>query len=149
AKARADFAKQKLKLTLARKALQERVATAIEGVQSASVAFQTTLDDLKPFAIELGLRVKDGTLTEDKLPAHLTAEALSKRRENLVAAQDKLKTKLTAARKADEVAAKLLSETEKSVVGAEAEATEASRVYAREQQRKELEKKYAGKNTDE
>src|SRR5262245_5484618 len=37
AKARADFAKEKLKLTQTRKALQEKVLSGVEGVQSAAI----------------------------------------------------------------------------------------------------------------
>jgi small-conductance mechanosensitive channel len=48
-----------------------------------------------------------------------------------------------------EATAKLLDEAEKAVSTADAEATEAGKVYAREQQRKETEKKYTGKKPDQ
>jgi small-conductance mechanosensitive channel len=147
ATARVAFAKQKLKLTQTRKTLQEKIVSAIEGVLSAATAFQATLDDLKPFGVEIELRFRDGTMSGER-PALLLPEALAKKRTEVVAEQEKFKTKLTESRKAAEAAAKVLDEAEKAVPGAEAEATEATKVYAREQQRKELEKKYTGKNGD-
>ena len=148
ANAKVAFAKQKLKLTQTRKTLQEKVVAAVEGVQSAATAFQSALDDLKPFATEIELRFQDGTMSGAR-PMLLSPDALGKKRKELAAEQDKVKAKLTESRKAAEAVAKSLDEAEKAVPGAEAEATEASKVYAREQQRKELEKKYAGKNGDE
>lgn len=148
ASAKAEFARQKLKLTQASKALQERVVGGVENAQSSATAFQATLDDLKPFAFEIELRYQDGTLS-GKRSTLLQPESLVKKRQELIAEQDKLKVKLTETRKGVEAAAKTLDEAEKAVLGAEAEATEASKVYLREQQRKELEKKYAGKNGDQ
>lgn len=148
ATAKAEFAKQKLKLTHARKLLQERSAGVVEAVQSASTGFAAVLDDLKPFALELSLRTKDGTLALSKLPEELQSVALEKNRKELAAEQDKFKDKLTNARKAVEADAKLVEDGGKAVVTAEAEATEASRVYGREQSRKELEKKYTGKKSE-
>ncbi len=147
AKAKAAFAQQTLKLTQSRKLLQEQVATALEGVQSASSGFLATLDDLKPFALELKLRVDDGSLRA-KLPAELQPDIIAQKRKDLVAEQDKFKDKLADARKAVEAVAKQVAEADKGFVTAEAEATEASRGYAREQSRKELEKKYTGKSAD-
>src|SRR5262245_44114428 len=63
AKGKADFARRKQKLTQTRSRLQGKVATAIEEVQLAAGAFQTALDDLKPFAVEIALRFQDGTMT--------------------------------------------------------------------------------------
>jgi small-conductance mechanosensitive channel len=148
AKTKADFATRKLKLTQSRKQLQESVAAAVEGLQSAAGAFQTALDDLKPFAVEIALRFQDGTMTGER-PANLLPDALEKKRKEHAAALDRIKDRLTAARKAVEATAKSLDEAEKAVSTADAEATEAGRVYAREQHRKETEKKYAGKKPDE
>jgi small-conductance mechanosensitive channel len=148
ASARVAFAKQKLRLTQARKTLQDKVVTAVEGVQSATLAFESALDDLKPFGVEIELRFQDGTMSGTRPPL-LSPDALGKKRRELAAEQDKVKAKLVESRKAAEAVAKSLDEAEKAVPGAEAEATEASKVYAREQQRKELEKTYAGKNGDE
>jgi small-conductance mechanosensitive channel len=148
AKGKAEFARRKLKLAQTRKQLQEQVATAAEESQSAASAFQTALDDLKPFAVEIALRLKDGTLTVEP-PAALVPDALEKKRKAHTAALEKIKDRLTAARKSVEAAAKSLDEADKAVSTADAEATEAGRVYAREQQRKETEKKYTGKKPDE
>jgi hypothetical protein len=148
AKAKADFARRRLKLAQARKHLQEQVAAAAEGLQSAAGAFQTAVDDLKPLAVEIALRFQDGTLTGDR-PSDLLPDALEKKRKEHTGALEKIGDRLTGARKSVEAAAKSLDEAEKAVSTADAEATEAGRVYAREQQRKETEKKYAGKKPDE
>lgn len=139
AKARAEFARRRLILAQTRKHLQEKAATAAEGLQSAAGAFQTALDDLKPFAVEIALRFQDGSMTGER-PADLLPDAPEKRRKEHAAALGGIKDRLTAARKAVEATAKALDEAERAVSTADAEATEAGRVYAREQQRKETEK---------
>jgi small-conductance mechanosensitive channel len=149
AKARADAARARLKLAQACKLLRERAAAGIEAVQSAASALQTALDELKPFALELDLRAKDGTLPADQVPPGLTAEALAEKRAELTAEQEKLYGRLVAVRTAVEADGKRATDAEKAVLTAEAEATEAARGYAREQSRRELEKKYAGKSADE
>jgi small-conductance mechanosensitive channel len=148
AKRKADFARQKHKLTQIRKELQEKVAAGVESLQSAASAFQTALVDLKPYAVELDLRFKDGTMTGGR-PNYLMPDSLEKTRLGYAVEQDKFKNRLTEARNAVEVAAKLLDDDAKAVGAAEAEATEAGRSYAREQQRKEMEKKYASEKPDE
>jgi small-conductance mechanosensitive channel len=148
AKTNADFARRKLKLAQARKQLQEKVAEAADGLQAAAGAFQTALDDLRPFAVEIALRFQDGTMTGER-PADLLPDALETKRKDHAAALEKIKDRLTAARKSVEATAKSLDEAGKAVSTADAQATEAGRVYAREQQRKETEKKYTGRKPDE
>jgi small-conductance mechanosensitive channel len=148
AKDRAEFAARKLKLTKAHKDLQERLATAVEGVQSAASAFQTALDELKPFAVEIELRFQDGTMT-GALPVDLLPESQAKQQKALGGELERIKERLTQARKAVELAAKTVGEAEKALSTADAEATEAGRVYARELQRKDTEKMYAGKKPEE
>src|SRR5262245_10843979 len=148
AKGKADFTKRRLKLVQTRKQLQAKVADAVEGLQSAADAFQAALDDLKPFAVEIALRFQDGTMTGAR-PAALFPDALELKRKERATEQDKIKDWLGEARRSVEATAKSLDEADKAVSTAEAEATEAGRVYAREQQRKETEKKYAGKKPDE
>ena len=104
---RADFARRRLKLVQTRKQLQEKVAAAAEGLQSAAGAFQAALDDLKPFAVELDLRLKDGTMTGGP-PAGLLPDTLEKRRQEHAAALGKIKDRLSEARGAVEAAAKSL-----------------------------------------
>jgi small-conductance mechanosensitive channel len=148
AKGKADLARRRLKLAQTREQLQAKVAAAAEGLQSAAIAFQAALDDLKPFAVEIALRFKDGTLTGTR-PAGLLPDTLEWKRKEHAAEQDRIKDRLSEARRSIEAATKSLDEAAKAVSTADAEATEAGRVYAREQQRKETEKKYAGKKPDE
>ena len=63
-----------------RKGLLDRLSAAVDAGQSAGVAFLNALDDLKPYAVEIGLRLKDGTLANTKVPPELSTEALEKRR---------------------------------------------------------------------
>src|SRR5262249_3366371 len=72
AKAKQDVANRKLKLVQSQKDLLGRVATAVEGCRATTVAFQNTLADLKAYALEAGLRVKDGSLAESRMPRELT-----------------------------------------------------------------------------
>src|SRR5581483_9236282 len=83
AKGRQEAAQQKLKLAQTRKELLDRVSAGIDACQSAAVAFLNALDDLKPYTIELGLRVKDGTLEAGKVPAAFSPDALEKKRKDL------------------------------------------------------------------
>lgn len=147
ARARADFAKQKLKLVQSRKQLQEKAAAAADGLQSAAGAFRAALDDLRPFAVEIALRFQDGTLAGPPT-GNLLPETLAKKRKEHAAEEDKIRVRLADARRAVEAAAKSLEEAEKAVSATEAEATEAGRAFAREQQRRETEKKYAGHTPD-
>jgi hypothetical protein len=132
AKGKADFARQRLKLAQTREQLQVKVAAAVEGMQSTAGAFQTALEDLKPYAVEIALRFQDGTMTGAR-PAGLLPDALEKRRKELAAQQEKIKDRLSEARRSVEATAKSLDEAEKAVSAADAEATEAGKVYAREQ----------------
>jgi small-conductance mechanosensitive channel len=148
AKHKADVARRKLKFAQTRKQLQGKVAAAVEGLQSAAGAFQTALDDLKPYAVEIALRFQDGTMTGSQ-PAGLSPDALAMKQKQLASAHDKITERLSEARRSLEATGKSLDEAEKAVSTADAEATEAGRAYAREQQRKETAKKYAGKKPNE
>jgi small-conductance mechanosensitive channel len=148
AKIKAEFARRRLKLAQTREQSQGKVATALEGLQAAAGAFQMALDDLKPFAVEISLRLKDGTMTGLR-PDELLPDALRMKCKDHAAKQEKIKDRLSEARRSMEATAKLLDEAEKAVSTADAEATEAGRVYAREQHRKETEKKYAGKQPEQ
>jgi hypothetical protein len=135
AKGKADFARRRLKLAHTREQLEGRVAAAAEGLQSAAIAYQTALEDLKPFSVEIALRFEDGTLSGAR-PAGLLPDSLESKRKVLAAEHDGIKYRLSEARRSIEATAKALDEAEKAVSTADAEVTEAGRVYAREQQRK-------------
>jgi small-conductance mechanosensitive channel len=149
AKTKQDVITRKLKLVQAQKDLLGRVATGVEGCRSTTVAFQNTLDDLKAYVLEAGLRVKDGSLAESKLPRELKPEFLEKKKEELLAELVRLKAGTADAQKEQEALAKVLDEVNKAALTADAEVVEASKNLVREQKRQELEKTYAGKNTDE
>src|SRR5262249_61622558 len=107
-------ARHKLRLVQARKALLDRVSAALDASQSAAVALLNALDGLKPYAIEIGLRVKDGSLGTDKVPPELTADALEKKRKDLAA--DQVKRKAADARKDQAAVAGQLEGANKAVL---------------------------------
>jgi small-conductance mechanosensitive channel len=147
AKAKVAYAQQKSKFTQARKLLHERILAASDDIQSAAASYFAALDELKPVSIEIDLRLRDGTLNGANT-RELVPDAIAKTRQELSAEQETFKGKLSDYRKAAETAAKQAEEADKELVAAEAESLEASRVYVREQNRKELEKKYTGKSAD-
>src|SRR5262249_54623716 len=130
------------------KELLDRVNNAQEGARSAAVAFQNALDDLKVYSLEGGLRVKDGTLAEDKLPATLKPESLEKKRHELADDLTRLTARTTDGQKGQEAIAKLLDEANKAALAADADVVEASKNLARERQRQELEKGHGGKKPE-
>jgi small-conductance mechanosensitive channel len=149
ARAKQDVVNRKRKLLQSQKDLLGRVATGVEGCRATTVAFQNTLVDLKAYALEAGLRVKDGSLDESMLPRELKPEFLEKKREELLAELARLQAKAADAQKKQEALAKVLDEVNKASLAADADVVEASKNLAREQQRQELEKTYAGKEPDE
>jgi small-conductance mechanosensitive channel len=143
AKAKLEAARRQLKQVQSRKELLDRVSAGIDAGRSAGVAFQSALDDLRPYAIEIGLRIKDGSLAADKVPPELSADALAKRRKDLAADQRKQQQKAADAPKAQAAVARQLEEASKAVLAAEAEVVQAGRVLAQEQKRLEMEKSHA------
>jgi small-conductance mechanosensitive channel len=113
------------------------------------VAFQNALADLKAYALEARLRVKDGSLAESMLPRELKPEFLEKKREELVAELARLQATTADAQKKQEALAKVLDEVNKASLAADADVVEASKNLVREQKRQEFEKTYAGKEPDE
>jgi small-conductance mechanosensitive channel len=148
AKAKLDVARRQLKMIQSRKELLDRVAAGLEAGRSAGVAFLNSLDDLKPYTIEIGLRIKDGSLLADKVPSELSADALEKKRKDLIADQVKRQQKVADAPKAQADVARQLEEANKAVLAAEAEVAEASKVLAQEQKRRQMEKAYARMSPD-
>jgi small-conductance mechanosensitive channel len=148
-KARLDRAGRKLKLVQARKGLLDRVSAGVDAGQSAAVAFLNALDDLKPDAIEIELRVKDGSLAAAKVPPELAPAALDQKRKDLAADQMQRQKKAAEAQKAQADVAKQLEEATKDVLAAEAEVTQAGKALALEQKRLEMEKAYAGRGPEE
>src|SRR5262249_1458638 len=149
AKAKLDTAGRKLKLVQARKGLLDRVSAGVEAGQSSGVAFLNALDDLKPYAIELGLRVKDGSLAGGQVPPELATTALDQKRKDLAADQTKRQQKAADAQKAQADVANQLEEATKAVLAAEAGGTQAGKALALEQKGLEMEKAYAGRGSNE
>src|SRR5262249_37271791 len=148
AKAKQDVLNRKLKLVQSQKDLLGRVATAVEGCRATTVAFQNMLADLKAYAFEAGLRVKDGSLAEGMVPRELKPAFLQQKREELLAELARLQATAADAQKRQETLAKVLDEVNKASLAAEAEVVEASKNLALEQKRQALEKTYAGKKPD-
>jgi small-conductance mechanosensitive channel len=149
AKAKLESARRQRKQVQTRKDLLDRVSAGVDAGRSAGIAFLNALDDLRPYAIEIELRVKDGSLAADKAPAELAAGALEKKRKDLAADQEKRQQKAADAPKAQADVARQLDEAGKAVLAAEAEVVQASRVLAQEQKRSQMEKSHARMNPDE
>jgi small-conductance mechanosensitive channel len=149
AKAKQEVVKRRLKLVQTQKELLDRITTQLEGCQSAAVAFQNALDDLKRYALEGELRMQDGTLAKDKVVGGLNADFLDKKRGELLEGLGRLRTKTAGMRKEQEPVARMLEDTSKAALAADAEVVEAGKTLVREQQRQQLEKRYAGKKRDE
>jgi small-conductance mechanosensitive channel len=149
ARAKKDRAGRKLRLVQTQKELLDRVTAALEGCRSSALAVQNALDDLKAYALESGLRVKDGSLAEAKVPDLLKADFLQKKRRELADDLRRLKTKAADLRAGQTEVARLREQAAKAALAADAEVVEASQNLAREQRRQELEKTYTGKKPDE
>jgi small-conductance mechanosensitive channel len=147
AKARQAVAQAALKRAQTRKDLLARVAGAIDAGQSAAVAYQNTLDELGPYAIEIGLRVRDGTLPANAAP-ELRTPVLTAKKKDLTEIRAGLKQKAEENPKALAAAAAQLAEAEKAALAAEAEVVEGAKKLAREQKRLDVEKGFAGKPAD-
>jgi small-conductance mechanosensitive channel len=145
ARARRAVVRKKLKLVETQKELLDRVTTRLEGCRAAVVAFQNAQGDLKAYALECRLRVKDGSLAEDQVPAELTAKSREKKDRQLKDDLAKLQTKSAEVRKGQKAVARLREATNKAALAAAADVVEASKNLLREQQRQELEKRYAGR----
>jgi small-conductance mechanosensitive channel len=148
AKVKRDAARRQLKLIQSRKELLDRVAAGLDTGKLTAVAFLNALDDLKPYTIEIGLRIKDGTLAADKIPHELSADALEKKRKDVAADQAKRQLTSADAPKAQAAVAKQLEEANKAVLAAEAEVAQAGRALAQEQKRLQMEKAYGRMNPD-
>jgi small-conductance mechanosensitive channel len=149
AKAKLEAARRQVKRAQSRKHLLDRVSGGVDAGRSATVAFLNALDDLKPYAIEIGLRLKDGSLAADKVPPELSADALEKKRKDLGADQAKRQQKAADAPKAQAAVARQLEEANKAVLAAEAEVAQAGRTLAQEQKRLQMEKTHARMSPDE
>src|SRR5262249_16296644 len=149
ARARKDAAQSTLGLVKRQKLLLDRVTTDLEGCKSAALAFQNALDDLKAYALETGLRVKDGTLAEDKVPDVLKPAFLQKKRQGVTDEIPRLKRKSGDGRQRQQEVARVLEQAGKAALAADADVVEASKNLLREQRRLELEKTYTGKKPDE
>jgi hypothetical protein len=149
AKAKHDAVKRTLKLVQTQKDLLDRITTQLEACQSAAVAFQNALDDLKGYALECELRVKDGTLAKDKVPGGLTDDFVDKKRGELRGGLARLKAKAADLRNGQEAVARLLEDANKAGLAADAAVVETGKTLAQEQQRQQLEKTYAGQRPDE
>jgi small-conductance mechanosensitive channel len=149
ARTRKDAAQRTLDLVRTQKQLLDRVTSGLEGCKSAALAFQNALDDLKAYALETELRVKDGTLAEDKVPDVLKPEFLQKKRQGVTDDIPRLKRKSVEGRERQGEVARLLEQAGKAALAADADVVEASKNLVREQRRQELEKTYTGKKPDE
>jgi small-conductance mechanosensitive channel len=145
ARGREKVAKRSLQLTDAEAEWLRQLAARLEAARSAGLALQNALDDLKGQVVEIELRVKDGTLAEEKVPPPLRPEAVEKQKREVLAELAALKGKQEEVPKALARVAALRETALKGVLAAAAELGQASAAYAREQKRKEMEKAHAAK----
>ncbi len=142
-KAKQAAAGEMVAFVQARQELLNRVSTRLDDCQSAADSFLHALTELKPFMIEIGLRVNDGSLPADKIPLDLTPNTLEKKRKDVAADQVKRTQKAAEAPKIKAAVAEQLDEAKTRVLAADGEVTQAARALAQEQRRMEMEKAYA------
>src|SRR5262249_50664830 len=116
AKAKRDRVRRKRELVQTQKELLDRVTTALEACRSAAVASQNAVDDLRPYALECVLRVKDGSLAEDKVPGTLNPGFLAKKKRQLRDDLAGLKAKSADVQKGEAAVARLLGEANKAAL---------------------------------
>lgn len=149
AKQRKAAAAQKLKLTQAQKSLLDQVAGALDACKSADTAYLNALDELRAYAVEIGLRVQDKTLAADQAPAALLTDSLAKKKSELEAASVTRKDRAAAVVKEQDAANKSVEEANKAALAADADLTQASNALAMEEKSQETKKQYAGKKPAE
>jgi small-conductance mechanosensitive channel len=144
-RARVAACKRRLELAQDEKSRLGQMAASLEACQSAALAFTNALEDLRLFALEISLRVKDRSLPESAVPAGLAPDDLAERRKGLLADQERWRQKGQEVQRLLGATAKRGEEARKAVLDAEAALAQAARSHAQEQKRQELEKDHAGK----
>jgi small-conductance mechanosensitive channel len=140
---------QALRLAQAQKALLDRISAACDACQASETACLNALDELRPYAVEVALRVSDNSIASDKSPAFLMEQALLKRRTELRSGREKRKARVAVLTKEQDAAVKSVEEAGKILLAAEADVTQASAALARDERSEDLKKQYAGRKPDD
>lgn len=148
AEARQKAAKRALELAEAEGKWLRRIADCTQRAQSAGTALQDALEDLKEYVLEIELRVKDGTLAEEKVPLPLKNESIEKKKGEVLERLGVLKRKQEEGQKALAEASKGEESRAKAVRTADADLSLAAKAYAREQNRASMEKTHAAKQPE-
>jgi hypothetical protein len=149
AKVRKAAVDRKLQLAEKQKALLERLASAVDSAQTAETAFLNALDDLHAYAVEIGLRVDDGSLKASAVPQPVTADALAWKKGQLLTGRQTRQDLSAAVTREQETAAKELDDAARASRAAEAELAQASNTLTLEEKSAEVEKQYTGKSAAE
>jgi small-conductance mechanosensitive channel len=145
AKATQDLAAQKKKLVLAKKAQLDRLSSGFDACNLTAVAFQNALDDLSAYSVEVGLRVKDGSLPSSKVPDALKPDVIQKKKKELLDDQAKRKERRAAVQQEEAAVTKQIEDANEAVFVAEADLSLASKKLAQDQKKQEMEKAIAAR----
>jgi len=148
AKIRLDALKQNLALIQTEKDLSDEYIKQTDNALSAVQSFINTIDGMSLYLLEISLRVKDRTLSPDKIPPVLNVQKLAALKQELTARQNDLRSKTDAAHKSLETIVSGMEEIRKNVTEAEAILSSAEKKYSRELKRQTLEKEYSGQTPE-
>lgn len=148
AKARLEVISRQLELVQAEKDLSDKHITQIESAKSAAASFIDAIAKLDIFLFEIGLRVRDGSLTSDKISVLFTEENLRRQKQQISVRQEQLKKKSEAAQDHLKTLVLNLEEAKKSVTEAKAYHASAEEKYTQEMKRQSLEKEYSGQSPE-
>jgi len=148
AKTRLDAVSRRLELIQAEKDLSDRHITVAESAKSAAASFVDAMNRLDLFLFEIGLRIKDRSLTSDKVPDLLSAGNLTQQKQIIAVQQNALKQKSDAAQEKLKALVSVLEEAKKAVTEAKAYHASGEEKYAQEMKRQSLEKEYSGQSPE-
>ncbi len=142
-KKRVDAFKGWLKINGKEKKLLEDQIARIEAARSSADIFTDSIKRLGPFLYEIELRIGDGTLAGDKVPALLNAQEMENKKQELAASQEELKKKAHVIQgKLDNVVLRI-EEVKNTVFEMEAHYSSANQKYSQELKWNEQEQEYS------
>ena len=148
AKIRLEALRQNLTLIQTEKDLSDEFIRQTDNALSAVQAFISTIDGISLHLLEINLRVKDGTLSPDKIPGVLNPQKLDTLKQELTESQKELRKKAEVSHKSLETIVSKMEEFRKSVTEAESLLSSAEKKYSRELKRQTLEKEYSGQTLE-
>ena len=143
AKARFDAFSRRLELVGAEKTFLDKYISKCESAKSATGIFKDTISRLDIFLFEIELRVKDRTLSAEKIPSSLDNKNITQQMKKLPAMLKGLKKRSEAVQEELKIFNTRLEEIKKAVSDAKAIHTSAENNYANELKHQTLEKGYS------